>query len=95
MKQMDQQEAIEFAESKQWEPLSYLERATLQLNQRLLCMPMDVFHEAVEKSLGRPVWTHEFARPSELIEELNGQRETPSFSEIIGKLNFLTTKKRS
>ena len=26
-----------------------------------LCMPFSIFQEAVEKTLGRPVWTHEFA----------------------------------
>ena len=96
MKQMTQQEAIDFAESGKWEELTHLERAQLQLNQELLCMPMGVFHEAVEKALGRPVWTHEFAKVQELREELNGQRDAPSFSEIVNKLNLSATKtKRS
>ncbi|MCY1459000.1 hypothetical protein D9M71_764370 [compost metagenome] len=26
----------------------------------VLCAPFPAFHEAVEKRLGRPVWTHQF-----------------------------------
>jgi len=86
MKQFTQQEVIAFAKSGEWEKLSHEERAKLQLNQELLCMPIGVFHEAIEKALDRPVWTHEFARVSMLREELEGEREAPSLGEIIGKI---------
>jgi len=46
-------------------------------------MPFDVFHEAVEKSLGRPVYTHEFAHPELLMEGLIGQRKAPTFQDIV------------
>jgi hypothetical protein len=52
--------AIELYESKWWEGLSHREIAGVQLFVTELCCPFDVFHEAVEKSLGRPVFTHEF-----------------------------------
>lgn len=57
---MTKEEAIRLAESKFWESMSFHERAVFQINEPLLCMPFEVFHEAVEKSIGRPVFTHEF-----------------------------------
>ena len=57
---MTREQAIELAESKFWESMSFRERATFQLFEEKMCMPFDVFHEAIVKTLGRPVWTHEF-----------------------------------
>ena len=58
--QMTEQEAIAFAESTAWEPMTHRQRAQLQMTQECLCIPFEVFHEAMEKTLGRGVWTHEF-----------------------------------
>ncbi len=80
---MTQAEAEKLYESKFWEGMSYLELATFQLHERWLCMPFDVFHEAVEKALGRTVWAHEFARTQALRDELNGNRPAPTMQEII------------
>jgi hypothetical protein len=41
-----------------------------------------VFHEAIEKTLGRPVFTHEFAFRDELRKELYGEKEPPTLEEI-------------
>ena len=60
MYQFTKEQAIEFSEKRNWEPMSYQERAKFQIEQKLLCMPFDIFHEAIEKTLGRPVYTHEF-----------------------------------
>ena len=57
---MTKEEAIALHDSKFYETMSYKERAMFQMFEPLLCMPFSVFHEAVEKTLGRPVWTHEF-----------------------------------
>ena len=84
MKQFTREQAIAFGENKLWEPLSYRERTALQLFQQKLCMPFDVFHEAIEKSLGRPVYTHEFAFIDSLRKEFLGEKPAPSFEEIIG-----------
>ena len=46
-------------------------------------MPFSVFHEAVEKVLDRPVWTHEFALPERLRAEMLGERSAPTFKEIL------------
>ena len=56
---MTRKEAIAFAGSDAWKSMTYAERAALQVHEEFLCMPFDVFHEAVENVLGRPVFTHE------------------------------------
>ena len=92
MKQLTKEEAIAFYENKLYEKMSAKERAQFQLVQDKLCMPFDVFHEAVEEALGRPVWTHEFALNREgLIKELNGEQEPPTFEDII---NLIPEDKR-
>lgn len=45
------------------------EITAFQLFEARLCMPFNQFHAAVEGALGRPVWTHEFADPTQLQEE--------------------------
>jgi hypothetical protein len=71
---MTREEAISLSESKFWEGMTLRERAVFQINEPLLCMPFDVFHEAVEKTIGRPVFTHEFGLNYEGIknEIMNG-----------------------
>jgi hypothetical protein len=50
-----------------------------------LCCPFDVFHQAVEKTLGRPVFTHEFGmNPDGIYFELIGEKDAPTMQEIIG-----------
>jgi len=88
---MTKEQAVALADSKFWEDMSYRERATFQLFEERLCMPFDIFHEAVEKTLGRPVWTHEFASSKQLQAELIGEKAAPSFEEII---NLIPKEKR-
>ena len=58
----------------------------------LLCMPFDVFHQAVEKTLGRPVYTHEFGLNYEGIKaELLDGADPPSLEDI---LNLIPEEKR-
>ena len=83
MEQFTKEQAIAFIENKLYEPLSYRERAELQLFQQRLCMPIDVFHEAIEKALGRPVYTHEFAFIDQLQKEFLGEKEPPTLEEIL------------
>lgn len=85
MKQMTEEQAIEFAESGAWKDMSLRQRAEFQMLQHLLCMPFDIFHEAVEKTLGRPVYTHEFSSLGHngLMAELFEGKEPPAFQEII------------
>jgi len=47
-------------------------------------MPFSIFHEAVEKTLGRPMFTHEFGLNMDgLRKEIMGDKEPPTAREII------------
>jgi len=82
---MTKDEAIALAESGFWKTLSYRDRAKFQLFENRLCMPFSVFHEAVEKSLGRPVYTHEFGPGIDrLRKEFLGEAPAPTLQEILG-----------
>lgn len=83
MKQLTKEQAIAFYENKLYENMTLKQRAEFQLEQDRLCMPFDIFHEAIEKTLERPVFTHEFAFRDELKKELYGEKEAPTFEEII------------
>lgn len=82
MKQLTKEQTIAFGEKKCYENMTYRQIAEFQLEQDKLCMPFDVFHEAIEKTLGRPVFTHEFAFREQLRKELYGEKEAPTFEEI-------------
>lgn len=85
VKQLTKEEAIAFYDNKLWEDMDYYQRAIFQMQQDRLCMPFDVFHESIQKALGRSVFTHEFGLNREgLMKELLGEKEPPTFEEIIG-----------
>lgn len=83
-KQLTKEQAIKFGESKLYEDMTPEQIVDFQFYQKLCCMPFHVFHEAMEKVLGRPVWTHEFAFPEKLHEELKGDKVPPTLEEIMG-----------
>jgi len=84
MKQLSKQKAIELHDSKIWEDWTSEEIVKFQLWQEKLCVPFSVFHEAVEKSLGRPVYTHEFGMNLDGIKsEFLHERPEPTFDEIL------------
>jgi hypothetical protein len=69
---MTQEAAQQLYNTEFWKDMSHFQRATFQLNEERLCMPFGVFHEAVEKALGRHVQLTEFAfRVDELSLELD------------------------
>ena len=81
---MTKTEAKALFESSFWEEMTLRQRAEFQMHEPLLCMPFSVFHEAVEKTLGRPVFTHEFGLAhEELKAELRGDRGAPTLEQII------------
>ena len=82
MKQLTKEQAIAFSKNKCYEGMNYRQIAEFQIEQKLLCMPFDVFHEAMEKALDRPVFTHEFAFIDNLKKELYGEKEPPTLEEI-------------
>ena len=89
---MTKDQAIALYDSEFWMDMTYRERAEFQISERRLCMPFDVFHEAVEKTLGRPVFTHEFGMNHDGIKkEIFGEKEQPTMEEII---NMIPEEKR-
>ena len=81
---LTEEQAILLAKTKFWQQMSHHQRARFQLFESRLCMPFDIFHEAIERALGRPVWTHEFGLNLRgLQEELLGEGHTPTMDEII------------
>ena len=84
MKQLTKEQAISFYENKLYENMSYRQIAEFQIEQDRLCMPFDIFHEAMEKTLGRPVFTHEFGLNREgLKKELSGEKELSTLEDVI------------
>lgn len=84
---MTKSQAVALYDTKFWESMSYRERAMFQLFERRLCMPFSIFHEAVEKTLGRPVWTHEFGLNLEgLQREFLGEQSAPTMAEIVAMI---------
>ena len=81
------EQAIAYAEAESWIPLSLRERAEVQLVAERSCMPFGVFHEAIEKTLKRPVYTHEFGFNWEgLKREVFEGAEPPTLMEILGMI---------
>lgn len=92
MPQLTREQAIALSETKFWEAMTPREIAEFQLHTECLCMPFDVFHEAMEKALGRPIFTHEFGlNPDGLKKELRGEAGPPTFEEIV---NLIPAEKR-
>ena len=91
-KEITKEEAINLYNSNFWEKMTPKEIAEFQINTPRMCMPFDVFHQAVGKALDRPVWNHElFLYKDGIIEELRGERPAPSFEDII---NLIPKEKR-
>ena len=76
--------AIALAKTEWWigkEPRQIAKNGMLIVE---LCLPLGVLHEAVEKALGRPVFTHEFGLNYDgIVQELLGERDAPSLEEIL------------
>lgn len=78
------EKAIELYNSGWWEGKSHEEIAQFQLFTVELTVPFEIFHEAVEKCLGRPVFTHEFSLNYDgIVEEFLGQKPAPTLEEVI------------
>jgi hypothetical protein len=84
--------AVSICKSGWWKGKTSRELAKFQLFTEELSMPFDVFHEALEKTLERSVWTHELALNFDGIAmELLGEKDAPTMEEII---NFIPEEKR-
>lgn len=78
-KELTQEQAIALCHSNWWEGKTDREIVEFQLFTDRLCLPFGRYHQAVEKVLGRSVWTHEFAWPDDLRREFLGERQAPTF----------------
>jgi hypothetical protein len=82
---MTREDAVRLYESKFWEEMTSYEIAMFQFFEPRLCMPFEVFNDALEKALGRPVFTHELGMNADGIKkELLGEVPAPTFDEIMG-----------
>ena len=79
--------AIAMAETKWWVSRTPREICNVQLFTVELCCPFGVFHKAVEESLGRPVFTHEFGLNFDgIVAEFLGEKKQPTFNEIVAMI---------
>lgn len=89
---MTRDEAFQLIESRFWEGMSQRGIAIWQMHEDRLCMPFDIFHKALEKTLGRPVFVHELGLNREGIKgELIGEGDAPSLEDI---MNLIPKDKR-
>lgn len=87
------EKAIALAESKWWEGKTHREIVEFQMLTKELCMPFPIFHEALEKTIGRPVFTHELGLNFDgIMEELFDGKAPPTFEEI---MNLIPEEKRT
>ena len=82
-KQLSEQEAIKFYNSKVYDQWSLKKIARFQLFQDRMCVPFGLFHKAMEDLLGRPVYTHEFANVERIRQEYLTLAQSPTIEEII------------
>jgi len=83
--------AIALADTGWWKTKTPREITEFCLFTEELACPFDVFHEAIEKALGRPVWTHEFIDFDGVIREFLGERPAPTMQQI---LDLIPAEKR-
>ena len=82
---MTKDQAVALYESCFWNAMTARDIAMFQLFEDRLCMPIEIFHAAIEEALGRPVYTHEFGLNRDGLKgELVGARQAPTIEEIMG-----------
>lgn len=86
MNSIGKEAAIALSKTNWWERRTPREIVEFQMFTNELSMPFDKFHEATEKALDRPVWTHEFADIERLQQEFLGDKPPPSMEDIINMI---------
>lgn len=84
--QITQEEAIQLVESGWWKTRTPIQIVEFQLFQDRLCMDFGDFHAAVEKVLGYPVWTHQFAYSDALRAEFLKLYELRPMATILAEV---------
>ena len=87
-------EAIAIAKTGWWKGEDPRQIVAFQLYEDLLCMDFGDYHEATEKALGRPVWTHEFARPQDLRDEFELKKPPRNQDDVIRLAEEMVGKAR-
>jgi hypothetical protein len=83
MKQLSKEQAHAVFQSKIWETWSDIQLLRIQLFQEHLCMPFGRYHRALERHLGRPVYTTSLDyQKDKLIKEVLGTSEVPTSHEL-------------
>lgn len=96
MKQFTKEEARAILESRAWTKWTDNQILRLQLFQENLCMPFGTFHCALERYLGRPVYTHTIEHQrSRLLLEFLGNNMAPTLEEIMLLVPANITRKNS
>lgn len=81
---MTKEQAIALHDTGWWKNKTPEQIVRFQLFEPLLCMPFNDFHWAVEKALGRAIWTHEFGLNYDgLKKEFLGEKPAPTMQEIL------------
>ena len=83
---LTREQALALYDTSFWENLAYVECARFQLSEERLCMPFDVFLEAVERALGRRVSVGEIIESRRLLSELSGDRRPMDVDELLSML---------
>jgi len=89
--QLTKEQAIEMSKSNVWKDWTSEQVVRFQMFQERLCMDFSHFHKCVSDVLGRPVFTHEFAFRDDMVREYLGEKEAPTFDDII---NLIPPEKR-
>lgn len=92
---MEIEEAKALYDSKFWEPLTLAERAHFQINERRLCMPFPVFHEAEKRNARIELLEAEAVAGRAAIEKLERMvvwmaNSGISFTEIPGEVAWFS-----
>lgn len=66
---MSREESIAFYQSCAWLELSDLERAYVQFENGLCCMPFSVFHRALSATVGATLFSHQIAQQWEYLRQ--------------------------
>ena len=83
---LTQQQAIALHESAFWVGMTEHDIAAFQLAAEKLCMPLDVFKDALEGALRRPVLIHELRDFDRLKRELSGEAAPATLAEVLALL---------
>ncbi len=85
-RQITREEALAIHKCEAWKDWSDEQIVGFQLFQDMLAIPFGVFHGAIQRVLGRPVFTHEFADVPSLRAEYMKERAPKTFEEIVAMI---------